>query len=115
MPDRNDDEIEVVKRVWGAAWRKSLDAARSAYQQAFDIAIKDPAIDQEFRRRFETALDKGKATVEVPIKLALALALRSGGRPSAKPRRPATVRARREALLDFAEARWAEYLAMRKS
>ena len=98
---------EAMGKIWYSAISKSLDAAREDYLQQFKVAFKDSGIDQEFRRLFEDALDKRKTEVAIPINVALALALRSGGRSKGHPVRHATRRYQKN-LLELAEQNWAE-------
>ena len=109
-----ESEWKALEQIWSDAYWKSLDAAGQAYLEAFGIGVKDGGIDEQFRKLFEEALGQRKAEVEIPIRLALAMALRSGGRPRGNRRKPAVARGAEQMLLNMAERLWAENRAQNK-
>jgi hypothetical protein len=82
-------EWKALEEIWGA---ESLDAAGAAYREHSDVHPKDKSLDKKFRGLFDEALKKRKTKVAIPIKLALAIALRSGTGRSGYRRKTAVAR-----------------------
>ena len=85
-----------------------MDAARALYLEYFGVQVTDPTIDEEFRKLLENDYYRSLYVVEIPFRLAVAMAIRSGGRPRGGKRKIAVARGAEARLVEMAERLWDE-------
>jgi hypothetical protein len=100
-------DAELAREVWARSSLKSLDAARALFLEYFGVEVTDPAIDEEFRKVLQDN-DQSTCVIEIPFRLAVAIAIRSGGRPRGGKRKIAVARGAEALLVEMAERLWDE-------